>query len=360
MKTMYSLNELATMLQQQRTGMLDVIVRPDRIGMTPEATVMVPGVEDGSPRSLTGTGHQQLATYTDIPKVYYDRLLATDKPTLAANVNLWLRRKEGEKRMVRMLNGAVRAILSDRYQRIDNMEVAQVTLNVLAGIKGVEVVSSAITEQKMHIKAVSYNVKAEVKGSKQVGDVIAAGCYISNSEVGNGAVSIKPFVERLVCRNGMVRDDGSLRANHVGRRADADLEGLLSDTTRRMEDEVVLRKVKDVVAHAFDQVKLQQFADRAGQAAQQRIEGNVPDVVQVLGPTLGVQVIEQQSVLKHLIEGGDLSRWGLANAITRTAEDMESYDRATELETIGYRLLDLSATAWEKLSRADERVRVAR
>jgi hypothetical protein len=36
-------------------------------------------------------------------------------------------------------------------------------------------------------------------------------------------------------------------------------------------------------------------------------------------------------VLKHLILGGSLTTWGLANAVTRAAQDAESYDRATEL-----------------------------
>jgi len=35
------------------------------------------------------------------------------------------------------------------------------------------------------------------------------------------------------------------------------------------------------------------------------------------------------SVLRDLIEGGNLSQYGLINALTRTAEDAKSYDRAT-------------------------------
>lgn len=48
----------------------------------------------------------------------------------------------------------------------------------------------------------------------------------------------------------------------------------------------------------------------------------------------------------------DLSQYGVINAITRTAEDQESYDRATELETIGYKVIDLSASQWREINDA--------
>jgi hypothetical protein len=55
-------------------------------------------------------------------------------------------------------------------------------------------------------------------------------------------------------------------------------------------------------------------------------------------------------VLTHLIEGGDLSQYGLMNAVTRTAEDAQSYDRASELEAAGAVVLDLHPTEWRELA----------
>lgn len=358
MKTMYSLSELAQRLEADSRSMADYIVPMGTVQMVEDAKVIVRGV-DGPARVLTPIGHSQLGETLGIPKVYYDKMMAQDKDLLAGNVNVWLGKRPEERKLMRMLRGEFRAVLSDRYQRIDNKAVAEVCLNVLHGIPGIRVASSAVTETRMHIKAVTHEVTAKVPGSHEVGDVIAAGVYIGNSEVGMGAVTIKGFIERLVCRNGMIRDDGKMRANHVGRRADEDIQGLLADDTRRLEDEVVLRKVRDVIRHAFDAVKLQQFADKLGQTTQQQIEGDVNAAVQALGPSMGLQVGEQQSVLRHLIKGGDLSRWGLANAITRTAEDVESYDRATELETMGFKLIDLSAPAWTQISRAKDLVLAA-
>lgn len=46
-------------------------------------------------------------------------------------------------------------------------------------------------------------------------------------------------------------------------------------------------------------------------------------------------------ILGHLIAGGDLSLYGLANAVTRHAQDVQSYDRSTELEATGYKIITM-------------------
>src|SRR5262249_32736813 len=46
----------------------------------------------------------------------------------------------------------------------------------------------------------------------------------------------------------------------------------------------------------------------------------------------------------------ELSAWGLANAVTRTAEDAADYDRATELEAAGRRLIELGQAEWKPLT----------
>jgi hypothetical protein len=59
---------------------------------------------------------------------------------------------------------------------------------------------------------------------------------------------------------------------------------------------------------------------------------------------------EKSSVLQHLIRGGDLSAWGLANAVTRTADDAADYDRVTELEAAGGRVIELPQADWRALA----------
>lgn len=55
-------------------------------------------------------------------------------------------------------------------------------------------------------------------------------------------------------------------------------------------------------------------------------------------------------ILKYLIEGGDLSKYGLSNAITRASQDIESYDRATVLEEVGWQVATMEPKQWKILN----------
>ncbi|MFR4165208.1 MAG: DUF932 domain-containing protein, partial [Dorea formicigenerans] len=51
-------------------------------------------------------------------------------------------------------------------------------------------------------------------------------------------------------------------------------------------------------------------------------------------------------------ESNDLTLYGLSNAVTRHSQDVESYDRASELESIGYSILTMPPRQWSRINRA--------
>jgi hypothetical protein len=73
-------------------------------------------------------------------------------------------------------------------------------------------------------------------------------------------------------------------------------------------------------------------------------------VVEATARRLTLTEGEKSSVLQNLLRGGDLSAWGLANAVTRTAEDVTDYDRATELEAAGGRVIELGPADWKAIA----------
>jgi hypothetical protein len=38
--------------------------------------------------------------------------------------------------------------------------------------------------------------------------------------------------------------------------------------------------------------------------------------------------------------------WGLANAVTRSSQDVEDYDQATEMEKLGAKVIELDKRDW--------------
>ena len=78
----------------------------------------------------------------------------------------------------------------------------------------------------------------------------------------------------------------------------------------------------------------------------------MPKAVEVLAKKVGLTKGESSDVLRHLIQGGDLSQYGLYNAVTRTAEDAVSYDRATDIEGLGQKVIDLTVREWREVAEA--------
>ena len=348
MKTGKSLLELATEIERQQGAKRDFAadtreVRMETGGMVPEIALA------GESFPASRIAHRQIGERVGIPAKYYNRMLSEAPALLAANVNHWFDNKH-ERRMIRTLDGEVRAFLSDRYQRIDNADVAGMVLPVLAEIEDLKIASAEITGSRMYIKAVTSRVTDEVR----VGDEVQAGVMITNSEVGLGAITVAPLVMRLVCLNGMVLPDNTYRKHHVGARANQEeaIYEMLSDETRAADDRAILLKVRDVVKASLDEAVFKRTVERLRQAAGERIEGDPAKAVELLSNKFSFSQGETGGVLRYLIEGGDLSQYGMIQAVTRLAQDPDDYDRATELEAAGGRILDLPAAQWREIKMA--------
>lgn len=328
-----------------------VVVPTDEPNSKPSVALERKQSAAGGPATfpLLSLAHDQIGDRLGIPAKYYDRMLAEDPKLLATNVNAWFA-STPQRRMVRTLGGDVRAFLSDKYNRIENEEIATVVLPILAEIPGVEIVSSEITERRLYIQAVTPRMKAV-----KVGDEVQAGVVISNSEVGCGAVSVSPMIWRLKCLNGMIGHDGKFKANHVGRRVEegADLNIQYADDTRQADDRAVLLKVRDHVHHAIGELGFGQRVEKMAALAESREIKNPMKTIEVLAQKFGVGEGERETILTSLIKGGDLSAWGILNAVTHQAHSPSiSYDRAVEFEMMGGKLLDLPKGQWAELLEA--------
>lgn len=203
------------------------------------------------------------------------------------------------------------------------MEIASAVLPLFAGNDGYSVESCEVTENRLYLKILNKRLEMEVRK----GDIVQAGVMISNSEVGLGAVSVQPLVYRLVCTNGLIINDFGERRNHVGRQA------------KMAEDKAFMLKLRDTTMAAIEESRFAQVVDKLKEAAGIPIKGNVQEVVELTGREFGITQDEQNGIFKYLVEGGDLSLYGLTNAVTRASQDVESYGRATTLEGIGWQIM---------------------
>lgn len=364
MKTGKTLIELAQEIERQRETRVDYIAPTEKLELVPvEQDVTLAGLSEDD-QAINDLAHRQIGTHVGVPATYYDKMREKAPALLASNVNHWLK-ADPSKRMVRTLDGRVRAFLSDAYRPLENHDLAEAVLPVLLDLN-VELVSCEITERRLYIKAVDKRINRDIPSGRRMGDgthtifdTVAPALIISNSEVGCGQLSVESGVWTKACTNLAVFSQASMKRRHVGGRHQIteDLVHLLSDETRKATDKAVWLQVRDVVKGAFEEAQFDaRLTDLRGMA-EQRIEGDVVKVVDLAAKALDIREMEKPSILRHLIEGGDLSRYGLFNAVTRTAEDLKDYDRATEFERMGGKVIDLSPTEWRRISRAGQEVR---
>lgn len=375
MKTGIPMQDLATELQR-RVGVIDDgVADTRRITLTVDRLMTVPDgppistpvltIDDWDGPGTLGTfpvnehAQHQLAQKVGVPQRFFDRLRDDHPDILVDTVNKLFAREPGVQ-MIRTLDDTVRAFLSNRYRRLDNYDLMEraIVPGLTASGEPFRVMSAGLTDTRMYVKVIWPDISLDV----EAGDTVHPGVCISNSEVGAGKLATEPFLFRSFCTNGCIFGveyaDLGLRKMHVGRRIDdtEEARSLFSEDTLRLEDEAFFAMAYDVIKGASTQVMFERIVERV--RALKGIEFKTVDPVAVtekLAKATGLSDGERGSVMAHLIEGGDLSAYGFWNAVTRTAEDAGSYDRATELERLGGTLADWSVAQWNTLHDAASR-----
>src|SRR6202171_2641938 len=352
MKSGRSLVELAQELERQLATKKDMVV-PSSLMLyrTSEQGVSSVDIDEQTgvqTYGITELARRQLADKLKIPYAYFERIAPAHPSVLYRNANTWRQEGDDDKRLVRTLDGRVRAVLSDRYRRLDNFDLAENVLPILQLLPEARFESVELTETRMYLKVVTPSVGYEIAP----GDVVQAGVMIANSEVGQGTLSVQPLVFRLVCKNGLIASDRALRKTHVGRILESAEESVLvfKDDTLRADDTAFFLKVRDVVEAAVSEATFRLVTGKMQKTMGIRLNGDPVKSVEVLADRYLLNDNERAGVLRHLISGGDLSGYGLVNAVTHYSEEVEDYDRATEFAAIGGKLIGLPRKDWQELT----------
>lgn len=336
-----------------------------------EVQMKIDGVKNNGSDAfkITPHAHGQLASFCDIPKVYHDRLLEEDPTLLVENVNRRLDHYGSKGRMVRTLDGSVRALLSDRFRPLDNFDLMSAILPVLTETPGLTVESCDVTSTRLYIKAVTSKVEFDLSQVAWEGkldghemiktehqEVVQAAIIISNSETGQGSVRVEPALYYLACLNMMIVADSSMRKYHVGR-STMDINNaqeMFRDETREVSDAAFWMQVRDVVAGAFNQIDFEKMAKRVAATQANAIDENADPVkvIEVTAKKFGFTQGEQTGVLTEFLKRGEMTQFGVQAAITRHSQGIADYDRATELERVGGKVIELAQTDWRAIASA--------
>lgn len=396
-----TLEDLAVLLQDQHARKLDVVASASAIrasganlvieGTEPTLTPEGVSTSDGT-YVPTAVADQGLADKLGIPAPYLARLRESRPDLYDVNVNGWLHGSpdtgpDPRKFLVRCFRGdegtgVARAVLSDSYRIVDNLDVLTAALEGIreAGVE-VNIDGCDLTDRKMYVRISAPQVQAlapvlldgyrnpfadpDIERARNHGwdldrarqaaraegqdygadgePVVFAGFVLSNSEVGGGAFTIVPRLIVRVCKNGLTITRDALRHVHLGSKLDA---GVIrwSEDTQAKNLALVTAQARDSVATFLDADYVTTVLERLEAQAGKRLS-EPAKVIETVGKTLRFPAERTAGILDHFIRGGQTTAGGVLNAITSYAQTIPDADVAHELEVQGVRALELAATA---------------
>jgi len=291
---------------------------------------------------LTELAHRQIADRLNIPKKYYDRMMKVAPELLLSNVNNWLQ-IEPENRLVRTMDGKIRAYLSDRYKEMDNFFVMSAFLPTLKQHQDLMVMSHSLTDNRMYIQFQFPKLRGEVK----VGDTVTAGIVITNSEVGLGALDIREMIWRLSCSNGMITSSLK-RSTHLG--GNIGYEVYYSQDTMEKRRMALQGELKDVFSNAITQASFDKKLIELRQATKDVIENRPTEFIKKVVRKFSLSETDGENVLLNMYKEGNLNRYGLINGVTYLSHGTENRDKQFEFESMANDIIELKPSEWKVLA----------
>lgn len=298
-----------------------------------------------------------IASKLGIPIKYFRKMRSISPELLEYNVNHWLsvstdKHERPQRWQFRTLDGVGRAFLSDSYMPIDNLEMVSALSPMLIS-ENLKIRESALTDRYMYIKALTDKHVRDI-GTREVGDIVQAGCIIGNSEVGAGSYYVQGFFYRLSCKNGLITQVG-MKRKHIGRKLDIDdteVSRHYSNDTRQAEVESIILKARDTIKQILSPDNLDiQFNLFTG-AKEKTFKQSPIKVITNVSRHFGLSESENDTIVEAFIDEPDKSQWGIVNAITRGAKRF-NYDRQIDCEETATKLLAVSDKAWYNMKTID-------
>ena len=224
-----------------------------------------------------------------------------------------------ERWLLRARNEMLRGVLTERYVRLDHLELFAALSPALCA--DYEVDWFALSDESLHLRLHDTRLFRDALP----GDRLMAGVHIGNSEVGKRAVTVDALVYRVICTNGLIQkiDGGSLlHQRHIA-----------------LSRPDFAQSVQQAVKEAFAQSAL--YLNRLATAVAYPI-GDVEKAVRKIALDWGLTQATEEAVkaailMEHRSQHETL--YGLINGITGAARSLAPDDRYT-LEVNAGRLLE--------------------
>lgn len=317
--------------------------------------------EDGFTITKSAIGQLGAKLTPSVPSKFLYELVG-HSPVVASKMLDELMKITPETRLIRCMDGNVRAILSDRYRMIDNYDLAFAALDVVRSVGG-EVIEASLSDSNMRIKFTSTAIFDAISGEREqpkwnyggglgnqdhlskvsarTGGELPGGpgtvhplVTISNSETGDGGFNVRLGLMKAICFNLATVED-LISKVHIGGKME---QGLFTYETIAADNKVLFMKVRDMIRAAFEPEHFKRLVAMA-QNAQNDVIANPTTAIHELAKDQGLSDDGRDRILEYFLRDYSQTRWGLAQAISRVAQDVDGSDSAASMEDLAGMLI---------------------
>jgi len=278
--------------------------------------------------------------------------------------------KENSKRMIRTFEnsnhtnpfnydnhtGTARAFLSDKFKTFDNSDLLESALPTLGESDACwKIVNFANTDKKLYIR-----LKSEViQSDAGVGDLMAHGIGISNSETGSGSVAVFGINWTLACTNGMQTENVTRKA-HITSAQKGDTWNILTDETKEADNRSLKLQLRDIVSSYASRETFDENIEKMRRAKEDVVNVPMNESVENLGKVLTLSKKETSNVLEGLLQtigqsgyeqNQKINRATLVNACTAVGNTADP-DNVDFWQRLGGKVLNLGKTDWNRVAMA--------
>ena len=277
----------------------------------------------------------QLASRMGVPTGYLRGLSTGDewKRNLAAEIlNEHMGWTERQRVLIRSVGNEVRGVLSDRYRRLNSMNIVMAFMEQVQASGGV-LVNGAKDATKFWFETIYPNPMI-IPTAKNGLVSLAFGARLSSSDFGDGSLQLRSFILQGVCTNGLVRES-VVKQIHLGGRLPDNIA--LSERTYRYDTMTMASAIKDTTKILFEPETVKQKAIEIQKASEMDVDfGRELKRLQRDNLTKA-EVNEVESVLMNSNPddgvAGEATLWKLVNGITAIAREKD-VRRERELQEI--------------------------
>jgi len=281
------------------------------------------------------------------------------------------------KRLIRCLDGSCRAFLSERFRVIDHLDMLKPSLAKVMEL-GAKPLEASLSESHMRVKVVDTSVWDAIEQKRMSGGNgwyaggLGSQSYLSkvhassvgdlpggpgtvhpiislaNSETGHGRFRVRLGILGAVCFNLATVEDVIVQM-HLGSKQEV---GILSQETIRMENEVIVAKALDAIEAAFTVDKFREIVRTIRNSQNVDVESPKSAMENIVKVSEHINDGDLDAMVNYFMRDYDNTIFGVGQAVSRFAQDIEDGDRASDVESLAGDIMMMRGKVYTAIKQA--------